>query len=88
MDKSLHFDLPLINRYDKAGRRYTSYPTALELHDGFTEHDYRQDIAKSNGRRGGVIAVCAYPVLRYRLFLLCLQQNYHEKSCTRSAIPR
>jgi oxygen-independent coproporphyrinogen-3 oxidase len=48
MDQSLQFDLPLINRYDKAGPRYTSYPTALELHDGFTEHDYRQHIAKSN----------------------------------------
>ncbi|MDP3010554.1 MAG: oxygen-independent coproporphyrinogen III oxidase [Methylococcales bacterium] len=48
MDQSLHFDLPLINRYDKAGPRYTSYPTALELHDGFTEHDYRSHIAKSN----------------------------------------
>ncbi|MDP3839260.1 MAG: oxygen-independent coproporphyrinogen III oxidase [Methylococcales bacterium] len=52
MDQSLHFDLPLINRYDKAGPRYTSYPTALELHDGFTEHDYRQHIAKSNAAGG------------------------------------
>jgi oxygen-independent coproporphyrinogen-3 oxidase len=52
MDQSLHFDLPLINRYDKAGPRYTSYPTALELHDGFTEHDYRSHIAKSNAAGG------------------------------------
>jgi len=54
MDQSLHFDLPLINRYDKAGPRYTSYPTALELHDGFTEHDYRQHIAKSNAAGGSL----------------------------------
>jgi coproporphyrinogen III oxidase, anaerobic (EC 1.3.99.22) len=52
MDQSLHFDLALINRYDKAGPRYTSYPTALELHDGFTENDYRQHIAKSNAAGG------------------------------------
>jgi oxygen-independent coproporphyrinogen-3 oxidase len=52
MDQSLQFDLPLINRYDKAGPRYTSYPTALELHDGFTENDYRQHIAKSNAAGG------------------------------------
>jgi len=52
MDQSLQFDLPLINRYDKAGPRYTSYPTALELHDSFTEHDYRQHIAKSNAAGG------------------------------------
>jgi oxygen-independent coproporphyrinogen-3 oxidase len=52
MDQSLHFDLPLINRYDKAGPRYTSYPTALELHDGFSELDYREHIAKSNAAGG------------------------------------
>jgi len=52
MDQTLHFDLPLINRYDKAGPRYTSYPTALELHDGFTDVDYRQHIAKSNTAGG------------------------------------
>ncbi len=33
MDQSVKFDLDLINRYDKSGPRYTSYPTALELHD-------------------------------------------------------
>ena len=52
MDQTLHFDLPLINRYDKAGPRYTSYPTALELHDGFTDTDYRQHIEKSNAAGG------------------------------------
>lgn len=52
MDQSLQFDLPLINRYDKAGPRYTSYPTALELHEGFTDTDYRQHIAKSNAAGG------------------------------------
>ncbi len=52
MDQTLHFDLPLINRYDKAGPRYTSYPTALELHDGFTDTDYRQHIEKSNTAGG------------------------------------
>ena len=48
MDQTLLFDTDLIKRYDKAGPRYTSYPTALELHDGFTENDYRLHIAKSN----------------------------------------
>ncbi|MGZ8190617.1 MAG: oxygen-independent coproporphyrinogen III oxidase [Methylococcaceae bacterium] len=52
MDQSIIFDLGLINRYDKAGPRYTSYPTALELHDGFTDEDYRQHIAKSNAAGG------------------------------------
>ncbi|MEQ1529017.1 MAG: oxygen-independent coproporphyrinogen III oxidase [Methylococcales bacterium] len=52
MDQSIQFDLALINRYDKAGPRYTSYPTALELHDGFTDQDYRRHIAQSNAAGG------------------------------------
>ncbi len=52
MDQSIQFDLDLIHRYDKAGPRYTSYPTALELHEGFTEQDYRLQIEKSNETGG------------------------------------
>ncbi|MEY3288913.1 MAG: hypothetical protein RLZZ419_1155 [Pseudomonadota bacterium] len=52
MDQSLKFDLDLISRYDKAGPRYTSYPTALELHNGFGDKEYRQHIAKSNAAGG------------------------------------
>ena len=52
MDQSIKFDLGLINRYDKAGPRYTSYPTALELHEGFGDKEYRQHIAKSNAAGG------------------------------------
>ncbi|WP_024298254.1 oxygen-independent coproporphyrinogen III oxidase [Methylomicrobium lacus] len=56
MDQSIIFDLNLINRYDKAGPRYTSYPTALELHKGFGDTDYRWHIAKSN-RAGGPLSL-------------------------------
>ena len=52
MDQSIKFDLELINRYDRAGPRYTSYPTALELHEGFGDKEYRQHIAKSNAAGG------------------------------------
>ena len=52
MDQSIQFDLDLIHRYDKAGPRYTSYPTALELHEGFTEENYRQQIENSNAAAG------------------------------------
>lgn len=54
MDQSLIFDLNLINRYDKAGPRYTSYPTALELHEGFADAQYRQQIKKSNAKGGAL----------------------------------
>jgi oxygen-independent coproporphyrinogen-3 oxidase len=33
------FDQELINRYDRAGPRYTSYPTAVEFHDEFAIRD-------------------------------------------------
>lgn len=52
MDQSIKFDLDLINRYDKSGPRYTSYPTALELHEGFGDAEYRQHIYKSNAAGG------------------------------------
>ncbi|MCK9607220.1 MAG: oxygen-independent coproporphyrinogen III oxidase [Methylomonas sp.] len=52
MDQSIKFDLHLISRYDKAGPRYTSYPTALELHEGFGEAEYRQQLSKSNAVGG------------------------------------
>lgn len=52
MDQSIKFDLDLINRYDKSGPRYTSYPTALELHEGFGEKEYFQHIEKSNAAGG------------------------------------
>ena len=41
MDQSLHFDVDLIRRYDKSGPRYTSYPTAVQFHTGFTEKNYQ-----------------------------------------------
>lgn len=52
MDQSIQFNIDLINRYDKAGPRYTSYPTALELHEGFDDQAYRKHIAQSNARGG------------------------------------
>jgi len=56
MDQSIKFDLDLIHRYDKAGPRYTSYPTALELHEGFGDKEYREHIIKSN-KAGGPLSL-------------------------------
>ena len=44
----LTFDPDLIRRYDKSGPRYTSYPTAVQFHSGFTETDYRAWAKRSN----------------------------------------
>ncbi len=45
---SLIFDEALIKRYDKAGPRYTSYPTAVQFNPKFTADSYRAMCAKSN----------------------------------------
>ncbi|MCP4766266.1 MAG: oxygen-independent coproporphyrinogen III oxidase [Gammaproteobacteria bacterium] len=42
------FQEHLINRYDRPGPRYTSYPPATEFHDGITEIDYRDWARQSN----------------------------------------
>ena len=41
------FDLELIRKYDKAGPRYTSYPTAPMFHAGIGEDAYRQSLARA-----------------------------------------
>ena len=38
----------LLRRYDVAGPRYTSYPTAVEFGDGYTEATYRAKLAEAN----------------------------------------
>ncbi|MEZ5591356.1 MAG: oxygen-independent coproporphyrinogen III oxidase [Gammaproteobacteria bacterium] len=48
MDTAVVFNSDLINRYDKAGPRYTSYPTAVQFHTGYTAADYRRLAQASN----------------------------------------
>jgi oxygen-independent coproporphyrinogen-3 oxidase len=48
MNHQLTFDAELIRHYDKAGPRYTSYPTAVQFHEGFGEAEYRAAAAASN----------------------------------------
>ena len=49
--KTAEFDLDLIKRYDGRGPRYTSYPTAVQFHDGFGEADYKRFALASNGEQ-------------------------------------
>jgi len=44
----IEFDTRLIQKYDIAGPRYTSYPTAVQFTPDFTEADYREQAARSN----------------------------------------
>jgi len=38
----------LLARYDRPGPRYTSYPTAVEFHEGFTAEDYERRLAEAD----------------------------------------
>ncbi|MEP6882782.1 MAG: oxygen-independent coproporphyrinogen III oxidase [Dokdonella sp.] len=42
------FDAELVARYDIRGPRYTSYPTAPQFHDRFSEEDLRAIVRSSN----------------------------------------
>ncbi|NIP17598.1 MAG: oxygen-independent coproporphyrinogen III oxidase [Xanthomonadales bacterium] len=48
MTQQVHFDQELIKRYDVAGPRYTSYPTAVQFHEGFDAVAYEMFTAASN----------------------------------------
>ncbi len=48
MNTAIVVDPALIRKYDKAGPRYTSYPTAVQFHEGFNEAEYRQEAQASN----------------------------------------
>jgi oxygen-independent coproporphyrinogen III oxidase len=50
VQQTITFDLDLIHRYDKAGPRYTSYPTAVQFHEGFNEATYREYADNSNAK--------------------------------------
>ncbi|RMG35468.1 MAG: oxygen-independent coproporphyrinogen III oxidase [Gammaproteobacteria bacterium] len=47
MNSHFSFDQRLIDRYDRPGPRYTSYPTAVQFRDDFTVDDYRAAAGRS-----------------------------------------
>jgi oxygen-independent coproporphyrinogen-3 oxidase len=48
----LSIDVDLIKKYDKPGPRYTSYPTAPQFSDAFTQADFLKEIIKTNQGAG------------------------------------
>ncbi len=48
MDQQVEFNTALIKRYDVAGPRYTSYPTAVQFIEGFDANVYRRFTTASN----------------------------------------
>lgn len=56
MNQQINFDIEQIKRYDKAGPRYTSYPTALEFDEQFSHIHYQHQIELSD-QRGGPLSL-------------------------------
>lgn len=50
MQANQFFDPQLLSKYNTSGPRYTSYPTALEFHDEFTEPDFIKAVKDSPNR--------------------------------------
>jgi oxygen-independent coproporphyrinogen-3 oxidase len=48
MGLTTSFPAELITKYGLAGPRYTSYPTALQFHEGFDSEAYRRHVQNSN----------------------------------------
>lgn len=48
MDQLPSFNRALVEKYDRPGPRYTSYPTAPQFHQAFAEDDYRAAATRSN----------------------------------------
>jgi oxygen-independent coproporphyrinogen III oxidase len=49
---SARVPIDLLRKYDKPGPRYTSYPTAVEFHEGFDEAAYRGRLAVAASQAG------------------------------------
>jgi oxygen-independent coproporphyrinogen-3 oxidase len=54
--QKIEFDESLIRRYDKAGPRYTSYPTAVQFEESFDADSYRE-IALQTNEQGGPLSL-------------------------------
>ncbi|RPJ42290.1 MAG: oxygen-independent coproporphyrinogen III oxidase, partial [Candidatus Latescibacterota bacterium] len=59
-DRTAPLDLvtpELLARHDRPGPRYTSYPTAVEFHEGYGEPDYRRGLEAANRRASEPISL-------------------------------
>nr|WP_298145374.1 oxygen-independent coproporphyrinogen III oxidase [uncultured Pseudomonas sp.] len=71
MAQSLSFDRALVEKYDRPGPRYTSYPTAPQFHQAFAMDDY-QSAAEASNR-----AVAPKPLSLYIHIPFCKSLCYY-----------
>src|SRR5947199_9156379 len=49
-----------VARYDRPGPRYTSYPTAVSFHEGFTRADYAARLAQADAHADEPLSLYAH----------------------------
>lgn len=61
MKTAVQFNSTLLQKYDQPLPRYTSYPSATEFREAFSETDFRRAIATSNKRQTPLSLYCHIP---------------------------
>lgn len=61
LSQTVEFDLGLLHKYNRPVPRYTSYPPATELHEGFDGNDFRRAIALGNSQNTPLSLYCHIP---------------------------
>ena len=52
--------IELLKLYDRPGPRYTSYPTAVEFHNGFTEAHYHERLKRADAESSAPLSMYAH----------------------------
>lgn len=71
MDQTPRFNRALVEKYDRPGPRYTSYPTAPQFHTAFALDDYRHAAEASNA------VACPKPLSVYIHIPFCKSLCYY-----------
>ena len=73
------WDSKIIDKYDLAGPRYTSYPTAVQFSEQFDRQNYISSAWQSSATNRPLSLYFHIPILFARLLLLRLQQNCNRR---------
>lgn len=71
----------MLARYDSVGPRYTSYPTAVDFHEGFTDKEYRRALALADEQEEAPLSVYTHiPFCLHRCFFCGCHTYATEKT--------